>query len=40
VEQSESIGGYSHSSKDTNTERRRILARLGRVKASKPGVAR
>lgn len=40
VEQSESIGGYSHSSKDTNTERRRILARLGKVKATKPAVAR
>jgi len=40
VEQSESIGGYSHSSKDTNTERRRILARLGKVKATKPTVAR
>lgn len=40
VEQSESIGSYSHSSKDTNTERRRILARLGRVKAVKPAVAR
>ena len=40
VEQSESMGGYSHTSKDTSLERRKVLGRLGKVKGLKPAVAR
>jgi hypothetical protein len=36
VEQSESIGGYSHSSKDIHAERKRILGRLTSIRGIRP----
>jgi hypothetical protein len=40
VEQSESIGGYSHSSKDIHAERKRILGRLTSVRGIRPVMAK